>query len=122
MKILSLISRDTVLFNSDLHNNDLLMSDLVSNNRVLVIGGSGTIGQAVSKEIFKRDPKALHVVDISENKMMLTLQLAIGLVFRLIFLPIWLRVAYVYEPGLTIFKIFLITAFKNIVAYGKFEK
>ena len=35
----------------------------------LVIGGAGTIGQAVSKEIFKRDPKALHVVDISENNM-----------------------------------------------------
>ena len=69
MKILSLISRDTVLFNSDLHNNDLLMSDLVSNSRFLVIGGAGTIGQAVSKEIFKRDPKALHVVDISENNM-----------------------------------------------------
>jgi FlaA1/EpsC-like NDP-sugar epimerase len=69
MKILSLISRNDVLFSSDLYNNNLLMNDLVSNNRFLVIGGAGTIGQAVSKEIFKNDPKALHVVDISENNM-----------------------------------------------------
>ncbi len=35
----------------------------------LVIGGAGTIGQAVVKEIFKRDPERLHVVDINENNM-----------------------------------------------------
>ena len=69
MNILSLISRDAVLFDSDLFNKNLLMNDLVSNGRFLVIGGAGTIGQAVSKEIFKRDPKTLHVVDISENNM-----------------------------------------------------
>jgi UDP-N-acetylglucosamine 4,6-dehydratase len=34
-----------------------------------VIGGAGSIGQAVTKEIFKRNPKKLHVVDISENNM-----------------------------------------------------
>jgi len=35
----------------------------------LVIGGAGSIGQAVTKEIFKRHPKKLHVVDISENNL-----------------------------------------------------
>ena len=35
----------------------------------LVIGGAGSIGQAVSKEIFKRNPQKLHVVDISENNL-----------------------------------------------------
>ena len=30
----------------------------------LVLGGAGTIGQATTKEIFKRNPKKLHVVDI----------------------------------------------------------
>jgi len=34
-----------------------------------VIGAAGSIGQSVTREIFKRDPKALHVVDISENNM-----------------------------------------------------
>ena len=42
---------------------------LVSNSRFLVIGGAGSIGQAVTREIFKRNPLALHVVDISENNM-----------------------------------------------------
>jgi FlaA1/EpsC-like NDP-sugar epimerase len=42
---------------------------LVGNARFLIIGGSGSIGQAVTREIFKRDPKALHIVDISENNM-----------------------------------------------------
>ena len=35
----------------------------------MVIGGAGSIGQAVCHQIFKRDPKLLHVVDISENNM-----------------------------------------------------
>ena len=35
----------------------------------MVIGGAGSIGQAVAREIFKRNPLALHVVDISENNM-----------------------------------------------------
>jgi FlaA1/EpsC-like NDP-sugar epimerase len=34
-----------------------------------VLGGEGLIGQAVVKEIFKRNPKKLHVVDISENNL-----------------------------------------------------
>ena len=34
-----------------------------------MIGGAGSIGQAVTREIFKRKPKALHVVDISENNL-----------------------------------------------------
>ncbi len=33
------------------------------------LGGAGSIGQAVTKEIFKREPKKIHVVDISENNM-----------------------------------------------------
>jgi len=34
-----------------------------------VLGGAGSIGQAVTKEIFKRNPQKLHVVDISENNL-----------------------------------------------------
>ncbi len=33
------------------------------------MGGAGSIGQAVVKEIFKRNPLKLHVVDISENNL-----------------------------------------------------
>lgn len=35
----------------------------------LLLGGAGSIGQAVTKEIFKRNPKNLHVVDVNENNM-----------------------------------------------------
>jgi FlaA1/EpsC-like NDP-sugar epimerase len=42
---------------------------MVSSSRFLVIGGAGSIGSAVVSEIFKRKPKLLHVVDISENNM-----------------------------------------------------
>ncbi|WP_245155484.1 UDP-N-acetylglucosamine 4,6-dehydratase [Aeromonas taiwanensis] len=45
------------------------MNQVVADSRFLVLGGAGTIGQAVTKEIFKRNPRKLHVVDISENNM-----------------------------------------------------
>ncbi len=67
--ILPLIGRDKELFSSDIcvHNEEL--ERIVSKSRFLVLGGAGSIGQAVTKEIFKRNPKKLHVVDISENNM-----------------------------------------------------
>ena len=42
---------------------------MIRNSKVLVIGGAGTIGSAVTLEIFKRNPNKLHVVDINENTM-----------------------------------------------------
>ena len=69
MNILNLIGRNEELFSSDIENSQIYLLDIVSNSRFLVIGGAGSIGQAVTKEIFKRDPRALHVVDISENNM-----------------------------------------------------
>ncbi len=69
MNILKLIDRTAPLFTDDILNNTKELEYLVSNNRFLVIGGAGSIGQAVTREIFKRNPRALHVVDISENNM-----------------------------------------------------
>jgi FlaA1/EpsC-like NDP-sugar epimerase len=69
MDYLSLIGRRSLLFESDLNDHESHLSDLISNARFLVIGGSGSIGQAVTREIFSRDPKVLHVVDLSENNM-----------------------------------------------------
>ena len=69
MDYLSLIGRNELLFERDLSSyNDELVS-LVSKARFLVIGGAGSIGQAVVEEIFRREPAKLHVVDISENNM-----------------------------------------------------
>jgi len=68
-KILKLIGRDKLLFDSDIINNSSKLYETVSNSTFLIIGGAGSIGQAVTKEIFKRNPKKLHVVDISENNL-----------------------------------------------------
>ncbi|MFH4402017.1 UDP-N-acetylglucosamine 4,6-dehydratase [Vibrio diabolicus] len=67
--ILSLIGRTDALFTQDISNHEVELSKIVSQSRFLVLGGAGSIGQAVTKEIFKRNPKKLHVVDISENNM-----------------------------------------------------
>jgi FlaA1/EpsC-like NDP-sugar epimerase len=67
--MLDLIGRDKRLFDVDVASNDFILNEIVSNSSFLVIGGAGSIGQAVTKEIFKRNPKKLHVVDISENNM-----------------------------------------------------
>jgi UDP-N-acetylglucosamine 4,6-dehydratase len=45
------------------------LSEIVGRSRFLVIGAAGSIGQAVTREIFKRNPRTLHAVDISENNL-----------------------------------------------------
>ncbi len=69
MDLLKLIEREKALFTTDLAANSITLKKIVSESRFLVIGAAGTIGQAVTKEIFRRDPKLLHVADISENNM-----------------------------------------------------
>ncbi len=67
--ILGLIGRETPLFQDDMKAHEAELSQRVASASFLVVGGAGSIGQAVVKEIFKRHPKKLHVVDISENNM-----------------------------------------------------
>jgi FlaA1/EpsC-like NDP-sugar epimerase len=67
--VLSLIGRNTPLFHDDICVNEKELKESVSSSRFLVIGGAGSIGSAVVKEIFKRNPKLLHVVDINENNL-----------------------------------------------------
>jgi len=69
MDILQLIGRNEALFDADIQHHEHALTRLVAGSRFLVIGGAGSIGQAVTREIFKRKPKVLHVVDISENNM-----------------------------------------------------
>lgn len=69
MNLLKLIGRDSALFSSDIETQEEALKTNVQKSRFLVIGGAGTIGQAVAREIFKRNPKILHIVDISENNM-----------------------------------------------------
>lgn len=67
--ILSLIGRDEPLFSSDMARVDTELKDIVNQSKFLVVGGAGSIGSAVVKEIFAREPKTLDVVDISENNL-----------------------------------------------------
>lgn len=67
--ILSLIGRTAPLFEFDILMNNDTLCDIIKNSRFLVIGGAGTIGSAICRELFTRNPKVLHVVDISENNM-----------------------------------------------------
>jgi len=69
MDILKIIGRNQPLFDADVSANEAALSERISKSRFLVIGAAGSIGQAVSREIFKRNPKTLHLVDISENNM-----------------------------------------------------
>ncbi|MBD5434639.1 MAG: UDP-N-acetylglucosamine 4,6-dehydratase [Treponema sp.] len=67
--ILPLIGRTAPLFDRDIASNEGFLSGTVRASRFLVIGGAGSIGSAVTREIFARNPRLLHVVDISENNM-----------------------------------------------------
>ena len=58
MNYLSLIDRQVELFDLDMAQNSETLAELVSKGRFLVIGGAGSIGQAVTKEIFKLRPKS----------------------------------------------------------------
>lgn len=69
MNILPLIGRSEALFAQDITQHETELEERVGNSRFLVLGGAGSIGQAVVKEVFKRNPRKLHVVDISENNM-----------------------------------------------------
>jgi len=67
--MLELVGRSSPLLQTDINNNEKLLVEHVASSKFLVIGAAGSIGQAVTKEIFKRNPNKLHAVDISENNL-----------------------------------------------------
>ena len=68
-KVLKLIGRNKLLLTNDIKAYSEKLKVIISNSTFLVIGGAGSIGQAVVKEIFKRNPIKIHVVDINENNL-----------------------------------------------------
>ena len=66
---LDILGRNKSLFKEDLLKYNKKITKEIEQSSFLVIGGAGTIGQATIKEIFKRNPRKLHVVDISENNL-----------------------------------------------------
>ena len=69
LEILKILDRNKALFVQDFNKCENFLSSVVASSTFLVMGGAGSIGQAVVNEIFKRKPKKLHVVDISENNL-----------------------------------------------------
>ena len=67
--MLDLIGRKNDLFASDVTKLEAKISTIINKSAFLIIGAAGSIGQAVTKEIFKRNPLKIHCVDISENNL-----------------------------------------------------
>jgi FlaA1/EpsC-like NDP-sugar epimerase len=56
-----------ISFTNDLKNNSELLDSEIRNQKILVIGGAGTIGTSYIKEILKFKPSKITIVDINEN-------------------------------------------------------
>jgi FlaA1/EpsC-like NDP-sugar epimerase len=67
--MLNLLGRDKPLFKTDISAGEQDLSRIITASSFLILGAAGSIGQAVTMEIFKRNPKKLHCVDISENNL-----------------------------------------------------
>lgn len=67
MDVLHIVGRAAPLFRRDLERHGTCIDETVAGSRFLVIGGAGSIGASVVHELFVRQPRLLHVVDISEN-------------------------------------------------------
>ncbi|RJR31834.1 MAG: UDP-N-acetylglucosamine 4,6-dehydratase [Desulfobacteraceae bacterium] len=67
--ILKFIGRERELFEEDVTRHEADIRQMISRSRFLVVGGAGSIGQSVAREIFRRSPAALHVIDLSENNI-----------------------------------------------------
>lgn len=66
---IEIVGRKQKIFSRDIAEHSELFEATITSNKFLVIGGAGTIGSAVVKELFKHNPMKLHVVDLSENNL-----------------------------------------------------
>ena len=67
--ILEILNRSDELFNLDYKNNLEYLKKTISNSKIIVLGGAGSIGSATIMELIKLEPKLIHVVDIDENNL-----------------------------------------------------
>lgn len=68
-EVLTILGRERSLFAGDLERHEEELSAKIRGAAFLVLGGAGTIGRAVTRELFRRGPSRLHVVDLSENNL-----------------------------------------------------
>ena len=67
LDVLKILERSNPLLINDLEKHAQFIEETVNDSRFLVIGAGGSIGSAVCKEIFKRNAKTLHAIDLNEN-------------------------------------------------------
>ena len=56
-----------IKFDTDISSNKTLLSNKICEQKILIIGGAGTIGSSYLKQILKFKPSKITVVDINEN-------------------------------------------------------
>ena len=66
---MALLGRREPLFVQDLLELEGELNRIIAGSSFLVLGAAGSIGQAVTAEIFRRNPRKLHAVDLSENNL-----------------------------------------------------
>ena len=66
-KLFKFIGRSDHLFTDDICNHDIMLGKIICRSSFLVIGGAGSIGQAVTKEIFKRNLKGTLERNLANN-------------------------------------------------------
>ena len=69
MDVSKIIGRKIGLFDKDIDELSPQISETVKSASILIVGAAGSIGQAVTLELYKREPAILHAVDLSENNM-----------------------------------------------------
>lgn len=62
-----IVRRPASLFAGDIADNAARLADAISGRRVLVVGGGGSIGSMVTRLLVNYRPRAVHVIDHSEN-------------------------------------------------------
>src|SRR5262245_941679 len=61
--------RENSLFSPDVAENRSLISEKLRGQRVLIVGGAGSIGSQLTRIILGFSPAAVHVVDQNENSL-----------------------------------------------------
>jgi FlaA1/EpsC-like NDP-sugar epimerase len=65
----AIIGRRRALFDGDIATREAEIAAAIRGSRILLFGGAGSIGKEVARQLFVRNPAALHIVDISENNL-----------------------------------------------------
>ena len=56
-----------ISFDNDISKNEILLLNKIGHQKILIIGGAGTIGSSYIKQLLKFKPSKITVVDINEN-------------------------------------------------------